>query len=394
MKTRHSLAVETNTHSAGTGGYMLAVLLQFSESINTSAAQVVAGQGGAKALALPSLIATAKPAFAGVRQAVTKLSEAERASLYGELRTMADRNGQSRQVAALTARIVGLLSHPGLGNATDDAILLYLLLWLLDQLVIADFTAMKQPFNFTNPTVDYWYQRTDTAGTHQFNTDGCYLINTIPQIPGPAADYYNAEIYNSTQTDIQPKNVIVNLFPVDDPKTDPAHFWYDLFLNIPYAPSTGLRFEASVKAENLKGGSRGWGFWNTDVFPLSMQIAWFVQFDSNPQAGFYKNGFYAVTQNGITGLKSPVSYQLKDLDEDWHDYRIDVTSTAVEYFVDGQSVYTETDPDVIPTAPMAFHNWVDNAVFGMENNTIIHILQTTTAPRVNRMKNLQLSSLK
>ncbi|WP_370154332.1 hypothetical protein [Ferrovibrio sp.] len=382
---------------------MLTLLLQFSDRINTAAAQVIAareasGATAASAAVLPGLVAAAAPSFAGIRQAVAKLPAAERAGLYDELNALTARNGPARRNASLAARVAGLVLHPKLGSATDDAILLYLLFWLLDQLVIADFVAMKQPFDLRNPSPDYWYQRTDTAGSHAFNTaDGCYLVNSIPAIPKPssgqALQYFNAEIYNSTQTSVQPRNVIVNLFPVDDPKTDPAHFWYDLFLNVPYSPATGLRFEAEVKASNPDGGSRGWGFWNTDVFPLSMQIAWFIQLQGQSGPGekpLYPNGFYATVQNGLTVRSVP----LAGVDiQAWHHYRIDVTAAAVEFFIDGQSVFAISDPAAIPSAPMAFHDWVDNAVFGFEGGVITHILQTTTLPRSNAMKNLRLSSL-
>jgi len=303
--------------------------------------------------------------------------------------------GEGEKVCRAAVAIARLLANPVLAAALDVILVLYLQLWLMDNAAIAAYAAQNVQFDLRDPPPEYWYQRTDTQGEHRFFSEGNYLINRIPATEGKHKDkdaYFNAEIYNSTQTSLPPKNVIANLWPVDSP-SDRKHFLYDLFLDVPYVPANGLAFEARIKVENLKGGSRGWGFWNTDVFPLSMQVAWFIQLDGEPNSGVkpsLPNGFYAVTQNGLSYLP----YRLKQpLDEDWHDYRIEIGPQSVEYFVDGTSVWRVDQNGSIPTAPMSFHNWVDNAVFGFQGGELTHILQKTKLPRGNIMQHLRIASI-
>ena len=246
-----------------------------------------------------------------------------------------------------------------------------------------------------NPEKEYWFQRTDGKGKHQFFKEGNYLVNSIPAAAGDK--YYNVEIYNSPYTDILPKNVVINPYPVDNPNKEPNKYIYDLFLNIPYDPSNKVVYQSRIKVENLKGGSRGWGFWNTSVFPFDMQIAWFAQYDGkinkDKENDFIipitKKGFYVQTQNGL----SHKSHRLPDLDEGWHDYRVELSKGVVEYFIDGRSVYKLTTQMFIPDAPMAFHSWVDNAIFGFSNMEIIHILQKTSQPRLNFIESMSIVSM-
>jgi hypothetical protein len=371
-------------------------LLGFAQTVADTVAR--AGLSGGSAdrsrapAALPALVATLTPGVAGLKQRLAALDDGAKRSLIADVGARARAEGIAASRPVVMAVAAALVS-PRLRDAPADLIALYLLLWLLDQAIIAQYSAEHLPFDLKDPPADYWYARTDTAGTHQFFTGGNYLIETIPAISDE--QYYNAEIYNSTQTEQQPKNVIVNLFPVDDPK-DLPHFLYDLFLNVPYVPANGLAFSARVKAGNLNGGSRGWGFWNTDALPLSMQVAWFIQFQGEAKHGvqpIYPNGFYAITQNGLSGPE-PSCIKLADLDEEWHDYRIEITAQAVEYFIDGSSVAKVPDAKYIPSAPMAFHYWVDNAMFGFnDQGLLLHILQTTTAPRSNTIKDLRIRSL-
>ena len=271
-------------------------------------------------------------------------------------------------------------------------LVLYLQLWVMDIAAAERFSADPPRFDVADPPADFWYPRVDTAGTHAFFENGLYLTNAIP--PASKANYYNAEIYGSTQTKQQPRNILANLFPVDNPK-DLPNLLADLFLNNPFTPAGGLEMTARIRIETLKGGSRGWGFWNTSVLPPTMQVAWFIHFNGKETGGvppFYDDGFYAITQNGLSGYAMT---KLPDLDEDWHDYRIWIGGGQCHYFIDGDLVATVDKADAIPVAPMTFHNWVDNALFGLDKTTgeIVHIMQQTDAPRVNLTEHMRIRSL-
>ncbi len=223
-----------------------------------------------------------------------------------------------------------------------------------------------------------------------YNTNDSYLELAIPLVTQNTA-YYNAEIYNSAQTKIEPKNIIPNPGIVD---LDWFNYIHDLNLNLPYHANKSVVFSANVKATVLEGGSRGWGFWNTSANFNTMQTAWFMHSNGKIQDGsdYALNGLYAFTQNG-TNISY---YKLPDLDENKHTYQIEMTTNFVRYSIDNKCVFTETRKAYIPNGYLSFHNWVDNAVFGSENVTILgieipivmHILQKTTGVRKNTMDNL------
>ncbi|GHN01234.1 hypothetical protein WSM22_27230 [Cytophagales bacterium WSM2-2] len=262
----------------------------------------------------------------------------------------------------------------------------YMLVLIGDFYVSNAYFQSKIKYAITNPSPEFWFQRIDMAGDHQFNTpDGNYLVNTIPIADNQ--HYFNSEIYDSPYTTLTPSCVIANPYPVEEitDTIELQNFIYDLFVNIPFASSHNVTFAATIKAENLTGGSRGWGFWNTDGVPiLGMKIAWFMQqSDGNPKNK--TNGFFAHTVNGdkISAVPLPA------LDENWHDYKIVMSPQLVEYFIDGKSVARVTEADTIPDAPMAFHNWVDNACFDI-NEGIQKVFQKTTAPRKNFTKKMDI----
>lgn len=219
-------------------------LAALARALTGALAEAAAGHDAAgMQRSLPAIAARLAPAFAGMRQRLAGLDDAE---CTAQLRAAVVAAGDA---APALRGLAALLTNPRLRDAAGDLLLLYLLLWLLDQDIIAAYSARHETFDLTDPPAGFWYPRIDTAGSHAFFQDGIYLANTIPAVAD--AKYYNAEIYNSTQTDLQPKNVIVDLFPVDDPK-DTAHFLYDLLLNVPFVPANGLIFEARIKAGNLE----------------------------------------------------------------------------------------------------------------------------------------------
>jgi hypothetical protein len=333
------------------------------------------------------LAAELAPALTEIRRHAAGLGHAERAELGHRIAGSA-KGKQARIAHALAA----LATHPAYLVIPPYLLLIYLMLWVLDIAVVEQYVNDGVTYDLPNPDPSFWYQRTDTAGTHVFNQNDIYLTETIPQADQTA--YWNCEVYNATFPRTDPSCVIANLFPVDPPN-DP-NFDYDLFLNIPFAPQNGLQFSANVQVGNLVGGSRGWGFWNTSVLPPVMQVAWFIQFNGQASGGvqpLYPNGFYAITQNGVPGLDTgPDVFKLPDLDEDAHDYQITISGDSVQYWIDGVLMHTAAAPSV-PTAPMAIHIWVDNAVFGYSATSgIVHILQDTTGPRSNIVSSMQVSS--
>lgn len=150
----------------------------------------------------------------------------------------------------------------------------------------------------------------------------------------------------------------------------------ELFFNTPYLYS---KIITKIKVSNLKDGSRGWGFWNTNVDPMAM--AWFIQQDGIcppglgkecPEGPYELNGFYAMITDPVKGTYS--MQKLPDLDEGWHTYEIDWQPTYINFIVDGNVVHKETK--VIPSTRMAYHCWVDNAIFAPW-----HVVQNMSAPR-------------
>jgi hypothetical protein len=264
---------------------------------------------------------------------------------------------------------------------------------ILDKLENENYAATKAPIHEVNPSRDYWFERSDGPGEHQWSEDGNYLALTIPRA-GTAA-YFNAEIYNNPRTHIQPRNILIEPFPLDKTATkEDQHNWdWDWLRNLPYIPANRVVFQARVRAENLKGGSRGWGFWNMSLSPETMQIAWFVQYDGVKTGDLdpaVPSGFYVETQNGLSGLDK-MMYRLPDLDEDWHDYRIELNSGSVFYFIDGKLVH-QVWGATVPVNAMQFHCWVDNSVFGVGPLIVNHICQSTDFPRSNIIHSMSIVS--
>jgi hypothetical protein len=317
---------------------------------------------------LPRLVSETVPVLPKLIELLERMDESTRDQILSELGTRGLQRGKGEMASGITLLI------------------LYILLLAYDLHKDTVYTLEKADIDVIDPPKDYWFQRVDGKGSHRFFDDGIYLVNSIP--PAGTSTYFNSEIYNSPYTSLRPKNVVINTGLVDDPLTEPALFLYDLFLNKPYVAKNGTIFSSRVKATNLEGGSRGWGFWNTSS-SLGMQIAWFIQFNGFQADGapYPLNGFWAQTQNGLAISMVP----LPALDEGWHDYRIEMSAESVEYFVDNRSVAKVTD-DSIPTSPMAFHNWVDNAVFEVANFSVEHVMQQTTEPRTNTTEIMRIYS--
>lgn len=337
-----------------------------------------------------NLITEIIPALPAIKAELADMSGAKKAGLVAAVKTLGAPDGNPERVVDLALLLVGRIIER---TGESAAIVAYLLIVIADYLQNVGYFLTAQRFDVVNPRADFWFQRVDGQASHQFGPGGMgefYLCNSIP-VASPAA-YFNSEIYNSPYTSLRPKNVLINTFPVD-PRAETYNSIYDLFLNLPFVVSQGVIFEGRISVENLRGGSRGWGFWNTSVLPWAAQIAWFIQIEGTLPGGrepMIPSGFYAQTLNGLNGLFGPdgrpnpqAFIRLPDLDEQAHDYRIELNESVVEYFIDGRSVARVTDPALIPASPLAFHNWVDNAFFNWGRHGPSRNLQETFAPRAN-----------
>ena len=308
-----------------------------------------------------------------------------------------------------------------------------------------------------NPASFYWMNRNDGSGRREYFKDNNYLTLTISPLrknqcsvdkdcTGPyesclnqkCQPYSNAEIYNGTccdknainklnvdpsnpifnklslfrrallnlvcenETPIPESNCILNWTPtltIDDPIVQTKQAFKDTVLNTPYLYSDIYQ---SITCKNLTNGSRGFGFWNTSLDFNQTAIAWFIQLDG--KNGVSPNGFFIQIQSPSNDIKevtpippniSPLSNTtlilLPDLDEKNHTYDIIWRDDSIKFIIDGKIVYIETVN--IPSVPMAYHNWVDNSLFGYDSSgQLNHILQDDNfnSDKSNIIRNLKI----
>jgi hypothetical protein len=296
-----------------------------------------------------------------------------------------------------------------------------------------------------NPPSYYWMNRNDGTGRREYFTPSGYLTLTISPVKDLSnckeqseckqdemclnnkCHYYsNAEIYNGTccdsnavaKLDVQASNPLLNKLSlvrrslyelacnydrqpaipnsncllnwtpniiIDDPITQTKQALQETVLNTPYLYSDVYQ---TVTCKNLKNGSRGFGYWNTSINLNETAIAWFIQLDG--VGGVTKNGFYIQIQVPTTSLLPNISFiQLPDLDEKEHTYEIIWRKDSIKFYIDHKVVHIETKN--VPNVPMAYHNWVDNSLFGYDlNMQLTHILQESNSDRSNIIKNLKI----
>lgn len=260
----------------------------------------------------------------------------------------------------------------------------YILVIIGDFRKSQDYIQASASYSLVNPEQNFWFLRSDTNGLHTFNTDNNYLKNTIPN--ASESIYSNAEIYNNPYTSISPKCVIATPIPAEKiiNENELQNYITDLFMNVPFAASHRVVFEAQIKVENLEGGSRGWGFWNTDALPIvGMKVAWFIQQQNQSTK---ENQFQIWTFNGVTIdiYEIPVP-----LDEEWHSYKISMDKNLISYYMDDNLIH---QVNTIFQGPMAFHNWVDNGFFDMANGGN-KVLQNSSSARTNYTKEMTICTI-
>jgi len=146
---------------------------------------------------------------------------------------------------------------------------------------------------------------------------------------------------------------------------EPEWQWFrDIVQNNLYqGHSVPTKVKMKIIAENKGGGSRGWGFWNTEMDLAIGQFAWFMEFTfpKKDKKGLFKNSVWMWTlgrdsdnNRGICITKLPDEYDIYE----WHVYEVAWSKNSVEYYVDGNQVAKHTR--FVPNVDLAFHNWVDN----------------------------------
>jgi len=321
---------------------------------------------------MPGLFSEAFSTFERMKKDLAGMDEATKAAYASEVKAHVLQAVENDKLAELAMNVIFRLAAREMtaDNILDITLFIFGIMSIIPDSYINSIYSQSNIHDIrTNPLPEYWFHRIDGEGGLNFNAEGNYLVNSIP--PSPATGtipHYNAEIYNSPYTTMPPKNVTINPFPVDPPK-EQSYLIYDFFINAPYAPANGVVFSAKIKAENLKGGSRGWGFWNTSLF-LCNNFAWFAQYNGKDSQGhdYAFNGLWAQTRNASGEIWPPSSnIKIPDVDiEVFHEYKIELFEQSVNYYIDGICVAEVTDPKCIPNKPMAFHNWVDNELYFAE----------------------------
>jgi hypothetical protein len=135
--------------------------------------------------------------------------------------------------------------------------------------------------------------------------------------------------------------------------------------NCPYYPSDSVayRVKTRVKAVGRTIGTRGWGFWNTTGTYQDLRYAWFFEMGI-PNAKEPNKPTLVLTAITHNGKNICISLLEKDIYDNFHDYEIIWSANAVEYKIDGIEVAMHNNPPPANSnGSMAYHNWVDNAVY-------------------------------
>jgi hypothetical protein len=107
-------------------------------------------------------------------------------------------------------------------------------------------------------------------------------------------------------------------------------------------------------------GTRGWGFWNFEN-PSKIDVAWFWSASSESDPSL--SGFQV-----MVARDSNIVFQqrLPQIDmRNWHVYKIQLSPTGTQFFVDGNEVASTSQR---PIKPQRIEIWIDNQRIGYKNN--------------------------
>ena len=117
--------------------------------------------------------------------------------------------------------------------------------------------------------------------------------------------------------------------------------------------------EIRLKVDNISRGSKGWGFWNTDLNPFNCSLAWFI-FQVNNNIFYPMKGLWIMVMDG-----NPFKISLKRIRgvniREWHTYDINWTENHVDFYVDNELVAHVTKS--VPQVSCRLHVWNDNAAW-------------------------------
>ena len=126
-------------------------------------------------------------------------------------------------------------------------------------------------------------------------------------------------------------------------------------------------------------GSRGWGFWNNQMFISGAHVIWFTSISPETVSAFRGTRVWIIC-DGIPVLMQDLGIDLTQ----WHTYRIQWRTEYIGVFVDDMinPIAEVIDPNNIPDETLSFTVWTDNYCFsGDLANPIISYL---SVPDINQ----------
>ena len=126
-------------------------------------------------------------------------------------------------------------------------------------------------------------------------------------------------------------------------------------------------------------GSRGWGFWNNQMFISGAHVIWFTSISPDSDPAFRGTRVWIICDG------TPVLMQDLGIDlTQWHTYRIQWRTDYIGVFVDDMinPIAEIIDPNNIPDETLSFTMWTDNYCFsgGLANPTISYL----SVPDINQ----------
>jgi len=168
---------------------------------------------------------------------------------------------------------------------------------------------------------DYWYYKHTYATYHSFEDGNVKL--TVPK--ANRKEFHVSEIW--------------------DNHTTPQYKYNNM--------------EIRLKVDKLSRGSKGWGFWNSDLNPSNCSLAWFI-FQINNNIFYPMKGLWIQVMD-----RNPFKMSIKrirgvDIGK-WHTYNINWTESHVDFYVDEKLVAHVTKD--VPDVNCRTHIWNDNAAW-------------------------------